>query len=531
MALSSYLWFGVSGLRFGLPDAHHILSYNCDETNWIESLGKLTRENGYNPHPHLNQPAFFLQSYAAAAWIAVKTGYLTIPKSLAYLRDHPDAFARYFLVGRSLQIVYGIALLFVMWFGLSRLLGPGAASAAVLLMSVTPGLVAASHFIQSNLPVTTLSFAAIVFLMLDERNPKGPRRWLWLGSFFCGLALMTKFSAAPLFLVALYQAARYERPVQQAFASFFCFMLGVGLGDFFLFLSFGKAWETYHTISSQVIFNKHAAEAYYTPLEIFLYPLRYVLSFSLGPVQWLLFWISLGVLFARRVSGMRLVFLALGLFGIAITSVGMAASAGRILLVVPLAITIITCAGAYLWQNARYPIKTILAVSFCGLWASSVAYSMIIVKARRAEPNQKLSSAWILRNIDPSARIGIPRTPYYWSPDVVLGSYFWPERLEKHYGVHVLNYSIEEAKKMDYLIISSRDWHHAAVLGPHALALRTWLENSKEFQQVQAYPRLLKWGPITWRRPERYGVEDDDLWVYSMLIYRRVRADKRSDSA
>ncbi len=154
IALGLYLVFALAGIHYGLPHDNHLLSYNADETTWLEAVS-LIKPGHYNPHPHLAHPTFYLEVYGTTLAVLAKTGWLPNGQSKEWFRNHPDQFARIYLAGRYVQVAFGVLLLVAAW-GVGQLVfGRLAAGLAVLLLAVTPSLVAASHFSQANVPVAT----------------------------------------------------------------------------------------------------------------------------------------------------------------------------------------------------------------------------------------------------------------------------------------------------------------------------------------------------------------------------------------
>jgi hypothetical protein len=195
--LALYLVLSLGGIRFGLPDEGHLLSYNPDETTWIEGMALIQPSQGrYNPHPDFPIPTFYLMAYGAALGVGAATHWIPLGQSKAFFFTHRNLFARFYLAGRFLQGIFGLILLLAVWRSVSRWYGPPTAFWATLLLAVSPSLVAASHFSQANVPVTLLAYLSLACLV-EESVSNSPRsNVLVAGAMLAGLAMSTKYSAA-----------------------------------------------------------------------------------------------------------------------------------------------------------------------------------------------------------------------------------------------------------------------------------------------------------------------------------------------
>jgi len=528
VALILFSTLAILGVRYGLPDQGHILSYNCDETIWIEALGHLTAEHGYNPNPELNSPSFALLPFATASWIAMKSGWISPNHDKNYLHDHPEQFGRFYLIGRLLQAGSGVLLIYTVWLVARKMYGLLCANLACLLVALTPGIIAASHFMQPNLMVAAVAMGSIGLFLLYEKEPERRSLLLW-GSFFGGLALSTKYSAAPLLFIVLYTSWRSAPRWKNVAFCFGCYAAGFLVGEPFILFSLTRFMALSHRLTEQVIVQTTVGAPARQNYLVVLWGFRYALPYALGGVQWLVFLGCLGWLALRRQSeGLSLLLIALAIFAVSIASVGTVASPARVLIVAPLISLVIARLISQGWERSSSWGRTILSSASVLILCSSGIYAVMITRLHRDIPTQKVTTEWILSHVPRNSKIGVPRVPYYWSPDILLESYYWPARVQNPYAVENLQFSIERARRVDYVMVAMQDRYHAQLSGPGGMQFLQWLDSGQDFELVNAYERHLRWGPFRWSRPERYGLIDDDLWAYSYFIYKKRVASHAS---
>ena len=209
LAILLYLSLALSGIHYGLPVENHPLSFNCDETTWLEALSHLNPKQGkWNPHPQLQHPTLYLEAYAATVAILAKAGWIPSTKIKNGFEPIRNNSAAFIWPRAILQVLFGVILLIAVWRIASILFGASAAGISVLLLAVTPSLIGASHFSQANLPVASLAFLALGAMLIHEHKGGDERRWFYIATFLTGFAASAKYSAAPLALPLAYLCLR-----------------------------------------------------------------------------------------------------------------------------------------------------------------------------------------------------------------------------------------------------------------------------------------------------------------------------------
>ena len=244
-SLGIYASLAFAGIHYGLPDSQHALSYNCDETTWLEALSYIRPEHNFNPHPHLAHPTLYLEMYAVSVFVAAKAGWIPLHQDKEWFRQHPEVFARFYLAGRYLQIACGVSLLLLMWLLARSVFNAWVANVSTILLSVTPSLISASHFSQASLPVCLFSFAALACLIIYAHQDYKDVRWIYGAAFVIGCAISAKFSALGLMpaLACCYWVGSRQLKSLVAIASLI--MVGFVLGSPFAALAPKIFWPAF----------------------------------------------------------------------------------------------------------------------------------------------------------------------------------------------------------------------------------------------------------------------------------------------
>jgi MFS family permease len=507
------------GLHYGLPNVHHALSYNCDETTWLEALSRIKTEQRLNPHPQLAHPTFYLGIYGAALGTAGLLGWVPLHADKERLRQNPGLFARFYLVGRYLQILFGILLIASFWGVVRALWGPLAAGISTLLLSVTPAFIAASHFSQASLPVTALSFWSLACVLWDVRQNPSHRRWLYLGAFLGGLAISTKYSAFPIAPVLLYRAFQRTPRGRSLAETALVLAAGFFIGSPFALLAPQSFWAGFIHHSTE---NLEPVGGLWRK---WLFPWTYSFRYALGGVAEIAC-IAAGLwhLYQKRFNT-ALVLWTAGLFA-GILTVGYVATPGRVLIGIPV---LLIGTGVMLADLARHggAGRAAAYVLTAIIGAASLLPSLSIVDLRRQKPVQEQASEWIQTHIPRDRTIALPRSIYWWTPDVLYQSMAWPERMASPYKMVNLEFSIDTALKTrpDFILISDYEKYHCSLWpqsAPRCGEFIQWLDEGTMYAPARRFSRQVRWKGWRWDRPEGSLAFDDDLWTTSLTLYQRL---------
>lgn len=520
LALLVYTTLALKGIHYGLPHENHLLTYNSDETTWIEALSRIRpQEHRFNPHPEFGHPTFYLGVYGLMLGVLSKTGWITLGQSKEWFRDHPEEFAKIFLAGRYLQVIFGFLLMFAVWITATHHFGRPAANLSAMLLAITPSLIGASHFSQANIPVAFLAFVAFACLFTYECDHQNNLFMLRVGAFVAGLAVSTKYSAIPFVLPFAYWGLRIFRvQFTEALLVAFLVIAGFVAGSPFALLAPSSFWTAFHRFSGVALEPLHASlfEKLGFP---FLYPLRHAMGapleiVSLAAVGW----------FTRRERfSPALLVTLLGFLGGTLAA-GSVASSARVFVIVPVLLLVAGKLLSDIWMQSRAGGSLItLGLLFCTLLPSTA-----IALLHSREPLQKEVSQWMVENIPRRSSIGINRDIFWWTPPVVYTSAQHPERLKDPYQVKLISFSVAGTvtARPDYILLSGAERTNEALRAPGGREFLAWLDRGDTYQRVRFFPRQLRVGPWTWNRPEYPLYTDDDLWYPSQELFQRKHASR-----
>ena len=150
----------------------------------------------YNDHPPLARLWFSLPLLNPKWQVDVQK----LPDSFHITRIAPDPEA---LAGRAraMNVLLGLLLAWLVWRAADKLFSRGAANFALALFAFSPSLIAHFSVATTDGAATLFIFATAWGLRNWWREPTW-RQTLWLG-LLLGLMLLSKFSTAPMFALAL----------------------------------------------------------------------------------------------------------------------------------------------------------------------------------------------------------------------------------------------------------------------------------------------------------------------------------------
>lgn len=224
--LSTSLGLRLWGIHWGLPTQDRFTTLYVDEYTPLWVLHKMNPSHGdFNPH-YSHNPTFFYYQVGAALAISQKLGYLTLNGEKSYYLDHPEEYAKLYLIGRLLCVAYGVAVTLVLFF-LGEKISKGNAWAGLgvaFLHAVLPISVIQSHVIDTSIPASF--WLAVTFLLLLQFKASHRLSWLWWGALCAGLSCSTKYTTLPVVPLVAYAAWESQRSLK--FTAVALLLLGLG---------------------------------------------------------------------------------------------------------------------------------------------------------------------------------------------------------------------------------------------------------------------------------------------------------------
>jgi Dolichyl-phosphate-mannose-protein mannosyltransferase len=173
--------------RAAIVRRYRLYSNQPDEMITFRSL------SGIKPAQHEFDPHFYqyggLWVYPVGALlkIAGEFGLITLRNDLAFYLDHPDEFAKMYIIARAYSAAWGIIGVIVIFaLGLEWTGKTVVGALAAALFAVMPLVVNMAHEAKPHLPGTVLTLLAVYAAMRFAKS--GEKKWWWMASIACGAA-------------------------------------------------------------------------------------------------------------------------------------------------------------------------------------------------------------------------------------------------------------------------------------------------------------------------------------------------------
>ena len=193
------------GIDFGLPSA---LEARPDERTVVHKAVEFV-QGDLNPRD-FRYPSFFLYllygAYSLSAW-AYSLCHPAAPGGLLVSLWSQGATSLH-LIARAIAVAFGVGTVYVWWQAVRQAFGPSAARLSAILLAFAYLHVRESHFGVTDVPMVFFIAAAHWPLMCIVRS--GSRGAYVCAGLLSGLAISTKYTAAPLCLVVLFAHAAHQ---------------------------------------------------------------------------------------------------------------------------------------------------------------------------------------------------------------------------------------------------------------------------------------------------------------------------------
>jgi hypothetical protein len=126
---------------------------------------------------------------------------IQLSPSKAYYLDHPEAFARFYLVARGYVVAWALVGVWAMWWIARRMTGGNwlIATAAAICYALMPAVVNMAHEAKPHLPGTVLMLLAVI--TATRYVETGRTRWWIITGMLCGAAFGMVLSALLGFVI------------------------------------------------------------------------------------------------------------------------------------------------------------------------------------------------------------------------------------------------------------------------------------------------------------------------------------------
>lgn len=479
----------VSVLQWGLPNQSHFNPYYCDEYYPILLFQNMDPGNlDFNPRDFRN-PTFFYYQIAAALKLSEVMGIVTLTSDKGFYLKNPREMAKIYLVGRSLVMLYSLLCIVLLFFLVKEIYGSGPGLIASFLFSVAPLAIYSSSVQEISTPLC-FWIGILLFSAIKSINTKS-HKWFMMACAIYGLAMSTKYLAAPLLLVLVYSHFVVTRRLlsTKLLIGGLLSIVGFIFGSPYIIVEIGRfAGEFMDVFGGSGLTNSRIWN--FSPGH---------LGYTLGWPLFLTSLVGLAIGLKRKehpaiILG-SMTFLFLFLYGRATVIVS------RYYI---LPIFFLLPFGSKIIYELMYSVKNGTLIQKG--WVSLVV--LIIVGPTLAHTasitatlNQKndprrLSSDWIKENISPGEILGVLREPYYFSPDVIYMDY----HAETRYKLKVRE--VEPYKILTADLSQEKPWGKEFPNYVFTTNIEYKLMGLSEKEQVELHQRLSKFYSVhkEWKR-------------------------------
>jgi hypothetical protein len=164
---------------------YRLFSYQPDEMITFKSLSRL-RENKGDPRLY-QYGGLWIYPVGALLKLASIIGYVDLRSDQAFYLDHPEAFARFYVVARFYSALCGVVAAWaVMWIVRRLNAGLVMSVAAGLCFAALPVAVNLAHEAKPHLPAMMLTLLAVIAAMKYVEG--GEMKWAAIAGALCGAA-------------------------------------------------------------------------------------------------------------------------------------------------------------------------------------------------------------------------------------------------------------------------------------------------------------------------------------------------------
>jgi 4-amino-4-deoxy-L-arabinose transferase-like glycosyltransferase len=455
VALGSILLFSLVvrlyGIKWGIPNNHHILSYHPDEKAffWVVSLMDIQNLN-FNPHWFI-YPTFHYYLVLIPIMVLSNLGFLSFEPNLIFYGLYPLEVGKALLIGRTLSVLFGITTVFIVYLIGKLLYNEEVGILSSLLLSLTPLHVIHSHFLTNDVPVTFWILTTLMFCIKIFKS--GKTKWYLLSGASAGFATSTKYTAGLIILSIL--TAHFLYLKKNGVTS----PRNIGKN---ILLSFSLLISTFIITSPYSIlafseFKRDLIWASSSRSSIIIHSIEW---FDTGP----------GLIFNLTNSlfyGLGLPVLLFALFG---AGISLNKKKPETFIVLSFVIPYYVIVSTWKLRYARYmlPITPLLilfaAIGLFNIRArfkklgililiGVVVYTSILMMlydyTLAAQDPREQARAWINKNIPPGTSIGLPYQTQFFTPPL-------DEKL--HNIIFTWNSSKLTEEKIDYYVLSDFDY-------------------------------------------------------------------------
>ncbi|OGS32823.1 MAG: hypothetical protein A2474_03565 [Elusimicrobia bacterium RIFOXYC2_FULL_34_12] len=452
----------LGGIKGGLPNKYHTVTYHPDENTHLIKLQAMEPSKlNFNPVSEklptaLGDGTFHLYTYAAIIKILSFVKYITIVNSEDYYFSNIGEWAKFFYIGRLLSVIYGVITVCIMFLVGKKYFSSTTGLLSAFLLAITPVHVTYSQYFLMNVP--GLFWIVISFIFFKNILDRGENKDYIFAGICIGLAISTRYSAGPLFLILIISHfLRSNTEIKKLLFGLSAMLISYLLGSPYVVLDFKNFLIG---IKSPIVAGGMTSAS----VHFASFPLLTYLQQSMGTIL-LIICISGIMLILKKIKKANIIILSwIAILLIFFIKAGDSAIPGRILPIIPFLIILSANFTDYILTKNTVIGKTVIII----LIIATLPFSIALLKLRNQPDIRDVSSEWIEKNVTANSSFGLFREPSSWlSPGIIDRKYRHPEYTQlpnyKFVPLHQNNWAYDigytnlNETKPNYLVISNSE--------------------------------------------------------------------------
>lgn len=446
-------------LSIGTPNQNHPFLYHMDEWHQLMAIRAIVKEGTTTIPGAAHIP--FVYPVLSGVYLSPFVLFQVInPFLLGSPYDHVQTQQRLFEILRSINILFGIGSVILIAFIAKRYLKINAII-PVYFFALSPILVLLSGYFKYDIGLLFFIVLSLTYILKFGDNPTF-KNYIY-ASVVSGLALATKFSAAPLVPLLIFAHFWFNKKKERKSKHLFYGILIVII-TFLLTgipsLLIGKA-DFRELLYSNLISSPQITDVFnlslpwwaYLTLKQFPYPFGHIAYLS-GICAFLFIGIHL-----LRDSGWKIkenknyVLLLVGfiLFVLSLIPLKMGAGSNRVLVLLPFLSLFSGILFAQIYKTINSKYKTGFVIMVVIFMLSHIVETTVWMQTKLSRNPQEQSSEWIKANISNNSTIGVENIPIYQGlPDIILKEFYQREymNVQLRYKYEVISSKNETLPKV-----------------------------------------------------------------------------------
>lgn len=414
----------LSVIDWGIPNANHPYNYHMDEWHQLQSIKAIYQYGSPNVAGAANGTIFqfLLSGLYLSPFVLLKIIDPLLMQEQLLMQE------RLFEILRINTLIFGALSLFALsnlvkkFFRIKPFL-------TLIFFTVTPLWLALSNYFKYDIALTFWIISSLFFLLKYGTTPT-LKNYIIAG-IFCSLALATKISAVPLFVIYIFSFFYFNFGKRKKYGNlliglliFIAVFLTFGIPDLILQKGDYKEYFYSNLIRNPMIFDNLILEykSWWVYVLLKIIPLDFGYVFSGITALSLIYWGT--KLNFKKFKNETFIFISMIVFILSLIPLEFGANGNRLLVLLPFFAIL---SGLFIIKfiknffRFRYGLYSILIVLLIIQFYQS--FSMITIKWR--EDIRRTSSIWIRNNIAKGSTIGIMNIPIYQLlPDLIVKEFY-----------------------------------------------------------------------------------------------------------